>query len=103
MRSVSVRLWVVAFLVVLAAGPAASLLQAQTGCWRCEEYGFLCGFWMDCSYVCELVGHEEQGDGIICQQWFTLDGLSHCAVYGGACFNIVVEGEGPDCQDYCPG
>jgi len=101
MRDISFKLLVLLALTVLGTILSAPPAHAQTGCWECEQVGFLCGILMPCSYYCQLVGNEEEGDGINCQQWWA-QGAMHCNVFGGACFNIEVEGEDPDCLDYCP-
>lgn len=46
-------------------------------------------------FVCEQVGHEETGEGIVCDQWEIWYGYV-CDTGGGECFNVNVPYEEPE-------
>ena len=66
-----------------------------TGCWNCEED---CCWNMGCEavggdYHCVAAGHNEQGDGIRCDEVDDfIDGCHRCSTSGGSCLNTDVYG-----------
>lgn len=68
---------------------APSIGATYTGCWTCE-YSSLTGMDGDC----DLVGHQQHGEGTDCQQRLDPAGIYYCAFTGNACYHTDVGGGG---------
>lgn len=85
--------------VALVMGMTQPLSAGFWGCLYCKQVQAFC--LSRCWAACQYAGDNEHGSGIYCENWY--DNGLRCAVDGGPCFNVDVEGEEPDCVDYCPG
>lgn len=89
--------WIALLALLLAVMvPATAGSQSITrfyGCYNCVENGGW-GLTGPTEFVCEQVGNEETGEGIVCEQWEVWSGTG-CSASGGECFNVDAPYEEP--------